>query len=126
GTSLNPNPAGTGTVCCTPPPRPKANASLVPALPLTNVQALLTLPSPLPDWVASAVPMEDQLPRPVRIGALELLGVKLTPPVLRSRGLVFVESYWRLDTPTHKDWRIEFQAVPQAGTKLKVWGASSD
>ncbi|HWK54351.1 MAG TPA: Mur ligase family protein, partial [Hyphomicrobiales bacterium] len=65
-------------------------------------------------------------PSPVRIGTLELLGVKLTPPVLRSRGLIFVESYWRLHAPTRKDWRIEFQAVPEASTNLKAWGASSD
>lgn len=124
-TPLKLAPHGEGILELNPPTRAAVNIPAAPAA-VYKKDVLRPLTVPKPDWVVDHVPEEARLESPVRIGPLELLGATLAPSVLNKRGLLFVESYWRLAEPTSEDWRIDFRAHPDKTVQIGSWGVSCD
>jgi UDP-N-acetylmuramoyl-tripeptide--D-alanyl-D-alanine ligase len=115
--------------------RPAAGEASSPAAAVLKVvcveevkppSAVAALRSPRPEWLAENVPAAVRLAKPVRLGPLALLGVRLAPDKLDARGSLFVESYWQLVEPTEENWRLDFLVHPDAGSMLGKWGASCD
>lgn len=114
-------PAGDG--CCVINIRPEGSVGARPVY--DPAPAGPTSPGSLEGWRVEAVPADAILPKPVVLGPLELLGVRLTPERLTDRRMLFVESYWRLRKSTEVDWRLEFRAVLE-GDGGSGWGQGSD
>lgn len=78
------------------------------------------------DQIVEEVPREARLESPVRLGPLELVGVRMTPELVDRPLPLQVESFWRLAEPTSQDWRLDFQAHTESWSKIGDWGVPSD
>ncbi|MDR2239750.1 MAG: CapA family protein [Zoogloeaceae bacterium] len=85
-------------------------------------QSPAPLSEPRPEWLVDAVPKDALLPEPLRMGPLELLGVRVLPRKLERIGSIHVESWWRLAESTTVDWRIDFLAAPDKPGLSEGWG----
>jgi len=116
---------GTGVIELSPPERPLTDCP--PAQPtrynFTALEQLSRLASPA--GRVDAVPGEARIP-PLRIGPLTLLGLRFQPREVKSRQMLWVESYWSADEPLKEDYRIDFRAVPTRETTMPYWGKSMD
>ena len=83
------------------------------------------LVSPPDGCVVESVPSELALDAPVPIGPFELLGVGLTPRTLDKRGLVWMESYWRVRTPIADHW-VATRLVAEDLEPSKMWWADHE
>jgi UDP-N-acetylmuramoyl-tripeptide--D-alanyl-D-alanine ligase len=83
------------------------------------------LSEPRPEWLADAVPEDALLASPLRVGSLELLGVRMSPQHLDRLGSIHIESWWQLAEPTSVDWRLEFEASPKEPGPIGAWGQGS-
>lgn len=126
GTRLEVHEDGTGQVDLAPPER-DVRQSEGPAEAANPVrQTPAPLDQPRAEWLADEVPQDALLPEPLRIGPMELLGVRTSPERLDRVGLIAVESWWRLVEPADRDWRIDFRAVPDKRGAIGDWGLSCD
>lgn len=124
GSHLRNTRSGEGVIELTPPVR---NDDVKEGFPTPIRHAgPLTFNTPRPDWIAEAVPERTRLAETVRMGPLELLGVEVLPNPLETRGLLFVESYWRLAEHTDEDWRLDFRAEAGEVSSLGPWGVACD
>ncbi|MDR2154254.1 MAG: CapA family protein [Burkholderiaceae bacterium] len=96
------------------PVAPKVGAKLAP------------LSEPRPEWLAEVVPEDARLAEPLRLGPLELLGVRAYPQQIDRLRSIHVESWWRLAEPTTVDWRIDFLASPDKPGPVGDWGGGSE
>lgn len=120
GTRMEIGEDGRGYVDLTPPDR-TAGPARVPAASAVRY-APAPLRKPRPEWLADEVPPDAVLPAPLRIGALELLGLRVSPERLDRIGLIAVESWWRLVETVDCDWRIDFRAEPEKHGPVGSWG----
>ena len=125
GTSLHVMDNGAGVLDLHPPIRPilqqGGSRDFVSEKPYQQ-----PLHSPQSAYVVDAVPEDIKLSTPIKIGPLELVGVRISPEVLVSRGLIWVESYWVLSEATTHDWRLDFIAENSDGLGVGRWGVSCD
>jgi poly-gamma-glutamate capsule biosynthesis protein CapA/YwtB (metallophosphatase superfamily) len=107
-----------GTLQLHPPQRdpPSSVPSIPPRVSGPAPEPLAVAPS---DCVAESVPDSAAIP-PVRLGPLWLLGLKVEPTTLAEPGLLWVESYWRIDAPVAGDLWLAPRARPAGG--LEPWG----
>jgi len=84
--------------------------------PVPQRQPALTPPAadPPPGCLAAEVPAEFAIP-PLRLGELTLLGVRVDPVPADPRKLVWVESYWRVDSGRLGDRWISPRLEPSGG-----------
>ncbi|UFS65716.1 CapA family protein [Paracoccus denitrificans] len=120
GTRMEIGEDGRAHLDLTPPDR-IAGPSRPPAAPVAR-RLPAALGEPRPEWLADDVPSDALLPAPLRIGALELLGLRVSPERLDRIGLIAVESWWRLVEPVDCDWRIDFRADPEKPGPIGAWG----
>lgn len=116
---------GCGTVPLDPPQRETADC---PGAAKTDyrLSALAPQRSPVnPAWRADEVPKDARI-APIHLGPLTLLGVRLYPRAIKSRQLLWVESFWCAEQPLEEDFRIDFRAVPVRETSMPYWGKSMD
>lgn len=122
GTRFEINEDGSGHVDLTPPDQPRERKRR-PAKPATpGNRGPLRLEQPKPEWLADAVPESMLLTEPLRIGPMELLGLRVSPEKLERIGLIEVESWWRLAEPADRDWRVDFRAEPDRRGPVSAWG----
>lgn len=120
---------GEGILDLSPPDRDNDIVLLADTVPYKqkkSAEVLAPISEPQPDWIADNVPEDAKLPEPVTLGPLELLGVRLAPNVLDKRGLLYIESWWRLKKKTLNDWRLDFRAGPTQESTIGRWGGSCD
>ncbi len=124
GSHLQNTRSGEGVIELTPPARHDDVKEELPT-PIEH-SGQLTTKMPRTDWIVEAVPERIRLAEPIRMGPLELLGVEVLPNPLETRGLLFVESYWRLAEHTDEDWRLDFSAEAGEASQLGKWGVACD
>ncbi|TDW60285.1 CapA family protein [Oceanimonas baumannii] len=78
-----------------------------------------------PAWTVEQVP-DDAKIEPVTLGPFTLLGLKSGPRWIDERQMIWVESFWRIDTPVEEDWRLEVTAVPSWEKESPSWGRGMD
>ncbi|GAA5444373.1 UDP-N-acetylmuramoyl-tripeptide--D-alanyl-D-alanine ligase [Microbulbifer sp. NBRC 101763] len=124
GTKLSLCEEGTAILRLTPPRRDHVN---LPSFPKTlyQITALQQQPSLNPRWQVKAVPVDAQTTS-IKIGPLELLGVRFYPREVKSRQILWVESFWRTDNEIQEDFRLDCRAVPVVKTTMPYWGKSMD
>ena len=71
------------------------------------------------------VPEQARLENPVTVGPYELLGLTLEPSELQGRGLVWMESYWRIKAPTEDRW-VATRLVAEDQDPKKMWWADHE
>lgn len=116
---------GSGTIELNPPDRPLSEC---PAAQPTHydLAALAQKERPEnPAWRVESVP-EDARIAPLRIGPLTLLGLRLQPREVKSRQLLWVESFWTAEQVPEENYRIDFRAIPTRETAMPYWGKSMD
>ncbi|SFC73925.1 UDP-N-acetylmuramyl pentapeptide synthase [Microbulbifer thermotolerans] len=125
GTSMQLLEDGSATITLAPPDRPRAERE--PVAPTRyNLDALIHTPRPTnPAWQVDSVP-EDARISPRRFGPLTLVGLRFHPREIKSRQLLWVESFWTADEIPSKDYRIDFRAVPTEKTSMPYWGKAMD
>lgn len=78
------------------------------------------------DLVLDTLP-KDAVIEPVVFGALQLTGVRTHPHFFNRRRMLWVESFWQIQTKVKENLRIQFRAVPTfPTTKMRAWGRGSD
>lgn len=120
GTKLEVTEDGRGYLPLTPPDRARRQERQ--PLDPVELRSVPPLQVPRQEWLADEVPEDALLPEPLRIGALELLGLRVTPERLQRAGLIEVESWWRSVELTDCDWRIDFLATPVISGSIGAWG----
>jgi len=82
---------------------------------------------PLPDWTAESVPEDAQI-APQQFGALKLIGCRISPDCLlmKTRKLLYVETWWTIDEPTDKDLTFLLQGVPTVKDSMPNFGANME
>ncbi len=120
GTMLEVTREGQGYLCVTPPDRDLVNARLAPEA--IERRSPAALREPRPEWLADEIPTDALLPEPIRVGVMELLGLRVSPERLDRLGLIEVESWWRIDEPVDCDWRIDFRAETEQPGPIGAWG----
>ena len=121
--ALGPN--GQCTLDLQPPARTPQQLPLLPQ-PALKPEAIQPLQQPRNEWLAATVPIEAALAQPLSLGPLRLLGVRATPSAIAGRGMLYVETFWRIDEATGTDWRLDIRAVPQAPATMPAWGVAMD
>lgn len=127
GTNLRLHENGTATVKLTPPQRDTVNLpklSKPPKLPY-QVTALQEKSPDIPCCQAESVPADAKI-TPMRVGPMELLGVRFYPREIKSRQILWVESFWRSAGEINEDFRLDFRAEPVQQTTMPYWGKSMD
>jgi poly-gamma-glutamate capsule biosynthesis protein CapA/YwtB (metallophosphatase superfamily) len=94
-----------------PPPRERPGAKLPPNPPLRPAPTPATTPPP--QCVVPEVPASAAI-EPITLGPLTLLGVAAEPTMLTERGMVFVDSYWRVDAPVTEDLQLAMRLQPRS------------
>ncbi|MFC6635159.1 CapA family protein [Microbulbifer taiwanensis] len=116
---------GSGSIALSPPDRPVLDCPLAHKTQY-NLTALMQKERPTnPAWRVDSVP-EDARIAPLRIGPLTLLGVRLQPRDVKSRQLLWVESFWTTERVPDQDYRLDFRAIPTRQTSMPYWGKSMD
>ncbi|WP_444935356.1 CapA family protein [Microbulbifer sp. JMSA004] len=113
-----------GSVLLSPPPR---KSRKLPHLYKTQYnRTTINEPRPLKsNWHVEAVPIDARIP-PIQCGPLQLLGVRFYPREIKSRQILWVESFWTTDQKVEKDYRLDFRAMPIKKTTMPYWGKSMD
>ncbi|WP_445357545.1 CapA family protein [Microbulbifer sp. ANSA002] len=124
GTQLHLCEDGTANLKLTPPSRLAGKLSI--SRKTTYRQEKILAKRPInPQWQVPSVPVDAQIP-PQKIGPLVLLGVKLTPRELISRQMLWVESFWKIESKLSEDFRLDFRAIPTLQSSMPCWGTSMD
>ncbi|WP_444916501.1 CapA family protein [Microbulbifer sp. JMSA003] len=124
GTNLVPNSDGSGTILLSPPDRQYRK---LPHLFKTHYKRdPIKQQRPLsPNWTVDQVPLDAQIP-PLECGPLKLLGVRFYPREIKTRQMLWVESFWTTDEKVQEDFRLDFRAIPIKETSMPYWGKSMD
>ncbi|MFA0812472.1 CapA family protein [Microbulbifer epialgicus] len=124
GTRLELHEDGFCTVKLTPPQRTTGNHSRFPKTQY-HLDHLNKHPLLKPHWHVDSVPADARI-TPMKIGPLELLGVRFYPREIKSRQILWVESFWRSTNEIREDFRLDFRALPVEKTSMPYWGKSMD
>ncbi|MFA1602451.1 CapA family protein [Alcaligenes faecalis] len=120
GTKCESTREGEAYVKLSPPRRARLPARPAPTLPTAG--PISALRKARPEWLADEVPADARLAEPLRIGPMELLGLRVSPEHLNRIGLISVESWWRVPDAVDCDWRIDFRAEPAKPGPVGAWG----
>lgn len=120
GTKCESTREGEVYVKLSPPRRARLPARPAPTLPTAG--PISALRKARPEWLADEVPADARLAEPLRIGPMELLGLRVSPEHLNRIGLISVESWWRVPDAVDCDWRIDFRAEPAKPGPVGAWG----
>ncbi len=82
------------------------------------------LSEPRPEWTVERVP-EDAIIRPQHFGALTLLGWRVEPERLTRRQPILVETFWSIEQPIDRSYRLSLRAEPERECKMGAWGENS-
>ncbi|WP_444930228.1 CapA family protein [Microbulbifer sp. SSSA002] len=124
GTKLSLNPDASGTIVLSPPGRQQRE--LPPVLKTQYKRDPIKELRPLnPGWTVNQVPVDARIP-PVQCGPLKLVGVRYYPREIKSRQMLWVESFWSADKKVTEDFRLDFRAIPTRQTSMPYWGKSMD
>ncbi|MCO1336146.1 CapA family protein [Microbulbifer sp. OS29] len=124
GTQLTPNFDGSGSILLSPPDR---QSRKLPHLLKTHYKRdPIKVQRPLnPNWTVEQVPLDARIP-PIECGPLKLLGVRFYPREIKTRQMLWVESFWTIDKKVQEDFRLDFRAIPIRETSMPYWGKSMD
>ncbi|WP_445357954.1 CapA family protein [Microbulbifer sp. ANSA005] len=124
GTHLTLNPDGSGTILLSPPDRQYRK---LPHLLKTHYKReVIREKRPLnPNWTVDQVPLDARIP-PIKCGPLKLLGVRFFPREIKTRQMLWVESFWTTDKKVKEDFRLDFRAIPIKETSMPYWGKAMD
>ncbi|AWF80491.1 UDP-N-acetylmuramoyl-tripeptide--D-alanyl-D-alanine ligase [Microbulbifer sp. A4B17] len=124
GTQLTQNSDGSGTIQLSPPARQYRK---LPKIFKTQYKRdAITDQRPLkPNWTVDQVPLDARIPT-IECGPLKLLGVRFYPREIKSRQMLWVESFWTTDYKLQEDFRLDFRAIPIRKTSMPYWGKSMD
>lgn len=114
---------GQGLIDIQPPERPVPTKRTPP--PVVEKRCVTGISAPRPEWLADDVPADACLPEPLKIGPLELLGLRICPERLERVGNLTLESWWRSPKQIECDWRIDFRATSDHPDTVGEWGRSS-
>ena len=81
------------------------------------------LREPLPEWTVDKVPDEAIIP-PQSFGPLKLVGYHV-PPECRTMTkvrMIYVETYWTIDEPVDKDYRLAIRGIPVKECDMPPFG----
>lgn len=120
GTKLDITSDGEGYLTLSPPDRTRLARRPAPASQASG--PVPALREPRPEWLAREVPADARLAAPMRIGPMELLGMRVAPERLNRIGLISVESWWRAPEAIDCDWRIDFRAETETPGPVGAWG----
>ena len=120
GTKLDITSDGEGYLTLSPPDRTRLARRPAPASQASG--PVPALREPRPEWLARDVPPDARLAAPMRIGPIELLGLRVAPERLNRIGLISVESWWRVPEAIDCDWRIDFRAETETPGPVGAWG----
>lgn len=126
GTDMTLQPAGRGRVVLHPGDRPARQGPAAPAR-----RYLWDGRNALPEWAPPGLGTVEAVPDPARcplrrLGPLTLLGWRVTPETLVKRQMIWVETYWCMETAMDEDVRLDIQAVPVRPTRMPAWGRGMD
>src|SRR5699024_8910451 len=122
GTELLIDESGYGVISLDPPQRIKNDRLSFNTPRKKNLTKQYELP---PNWTVEEVPAEAKID-PITLGPLELVGIRAWPKIFERRGMLWVESYWKLNAPTQENYRLYFRAEPKQKTSMPAWGRSRD
>lgn len=77
------------------------------------------------DCKVDEVPIDAKI-NPLKFGPLTLIGIKVGPNKVTSRRMLWVESFWRCDSPVEEDLRIGIRGIPIKPTNMRAWGEGMD
>lgn len=87
----------------------------------------LTAYSPAPDLGQAAFVPGDARLAPVTLGGLTLLGLRVKPPCITGRQMLWVESWWSSPGPLSEDLRLSYIAIPRGrADDGSEWGPGSE
>lgn len=125
GTKLQLLQDGSGYLSLSPPERQKEQHPL--AIKTQYNTALLDhIQCPLnPRWSVPEVPADAQIASR-DFGPLKLVGLRYTPKTIEARQLIYVETFWTLNTAVSENLRLDIRAVPTQPSSMPHWGKSMD
>ncbi|HLS18010.1 MAG TPA: CapA family protein [Paenalcaligenes sp.] len=113
---------GHGKISLNPPQKIKKDCLTFKKPKKKNLTKKYALPS---NWTVEEVPVEAKI-APVALGPLVLVGLRAWPKKFEKRQMLWVESFWKLNTPTQENYRLYFRAEPKQKTSMPEWGRSMD
>jgi poly-gamma-glutamate capsule biosynthesis protein CapA/YwtB (metallophosphatase superfamily) len=125
GTQLDVTPMGWAFIQLHPPERVALAIEPVPSIVKNHIEIFARLDPKDKRWVVDAVP-DDARIEPIKIGALTLIGIRVTPRNFTKRQMLWVESFWSTDTTLTDDFRIDFCLVPVTTERMAPWGKGMD
>lgn len=114
---------GQGLIELQPPERPVPALRTPPMV--AEKRSVEALSTPRPEWLADDVPPDARFPEPLKVGPLELLGVRVSPERLERLSNLAIESWWRSPEQVDCNWRIDFRATSDHPETVGEWGRSS-
>src|SRR5690625_6675978 len=113
---------GHGKISLNPPQKIKKDCLTFKKPKKKNLTKKYALPS---NWTVEEVPVEAKI-APVALGPLVLVGLRAWPKKFEKRQMLWVESFWKLNTPTQEKYRLYFRAEPKQKNSMPEWGRSMD